>query len=326
MSIVSGARGGPRGIPTSRAYWDLQAEKLLNRVFEPAEMIDLDPIAADAEASPAGTHTAPATAPPPADPAPTAASAPLPRHRRARRPGSPATPPPPPSGQAPSHAQPLHRAALPASLRQPLLLLAVFAGAGLITAGSGVLALSQWTRFQESLQQERNLLLVERLRSFGPAAQPAPATPPAPALTPPQPSSSAVGATSLAQEGEAGLPPPPPAEPWIQELSTLPQPQRSPALLRVPVSPALRAATAPGAPAAPPRPRTPAGPVPLLVGVVAVPGKAGSAIFQMGGSTSTVSVGDSIGSSGWRLIASDGDGVQIEHQGEIRRISIGGGG
>lgn len=209
------------------------------------------------------------------------------------------------------------------ALPQPLLLVAVFAGAGLITATSGVLALSQWNRFQESLQQERNLLLMERLRSFGPAAQPAPApaTPPAPTLSPAAP---APGPSGGPVE-ESGLPPPPPSEAWIQELATLPQAQRQPTLLRVPVSGSLGAAAAP-APAAPPRPRTPAGPVPLLVGVVAVPGKPGAAIFQMGGSTSTVSVGETIAGSSWRLIASNGDSVQIEHQGEVRRISIGGGG
>ena len=31
----------PRGIPTSRAYWDLQAEKLMNRIFDPVDTIDL---------------------------------------------------------------------------------------------------------------------------------------------------------------------------------------------------------------------------------------------------------------------------------------------
>jgi hypothetical protein len=66
--------------------------------------------------------------------------------------------------------------------------------------------------------------------------------------------------------------------------------------------------------------------VPLLVGVVAVPGKPGSAIFQMGGSTTTVAVGEGIGGSGWRLIASDGDSVEIENQGEVRHLSIGSGG
>lgn len=340
---MSAARGTPRGIPTSRAYWELQAEKLLNRVFEPAETIDLDPLqnadsapqepvqaaagSAGVEWQPSGpaAFEPPAFEPPAFEP-PATATAPLPRPRprRARRPGHAAA-----TGRirraaeaAPATTSTTRRWSLP----QPLLLVAVFAGAGLITASSGVLALSQWNRFQESLQQERNLLLVERLRSFGPAAQPAQApaadTPPAPTLAPPAQNTAVA---SGGQGDDGGLPPPPPAEPWIQELATLPQPQRSAPLLRVPVSPALRAASAPQPPA-PPRRRPPAGPVPLLVGVVAVPGKPGSAIFQMGGSTSTVTVGDNIGGSGWRLIASDGDGVQIEHQGEVRRISIGGGG
>jgi hypothetical protein len=47
----------PRGIPTSRAYWDLQAEKLMNRIFDPVDTIDLrtdaDRSALDALALPA---------------------------------------------------------------------------------------------------------------------------------------------------------------------------------------------------------------------------------------------------------------------------------
>ncbi len=333
---MSDARGASRGIPTSRAYWDLQAEKVLNRIFEPAEMIELEalrpdhpsaePVAAGGRPGPAGSAAALSSmAPAPMEgvemAAPTGgrggsvASLAAQRQRRARRPQQPSAPATP-AGRTGSLTR-------MGPLPQPLLLVAVFAGAGLITATSGVLALSQWNRFQESLQQERNLLLMERLRSFGPAAQPAPApaTPPAPTLSPAAP---ATGPSGGPVE-ESGLPPPPPSEAWIQELATLPQAQRQPTLLRVPVSSSLGAAAAP-APAAPPRPRTPAGPVPLLVGVVAVPGKPGAAIFQMGGSTSTVSVGETIAGSSWRLIASNGDSVQIEHQGEVRRISIGGGG
>ena len=358
MTAVSAARGGSRGIPTSRAYWDLQAEKLLNRVFEPVETIDLEALEPSAGSAEADRPDDPAPAAAPVAAVPTSHSQPQPQplSPAASGPSSPREPRLPFPSPAPERGSPAARQrrarrpvralsgrsseARPAStarqsdsgaspaparkgLPQPLLLVAVFAGAGLITATSGVLALSQWNRFQESLQQERNLLLVERLRSFGPAAQPAPAstaataTPAPPTLTPPAGTPDSGGPVD-----DGGLPPPPPSEPWIQELGNLPQPRPSAPLLRVPVSPALRAAQ----PATPPRPRTPAGPVPLLVGVVAVPGKPGSAIFQMGGSTSTVSVGDSIGSSGWRLIASDGDGVQIEHQGEVRRISIGGGG
>jgi hypothetical protein len=207
------------------------------------------------------------------------------------------------------------------------MLIGAFAAAGLVSASSGVLALSQWNRFQDSLQQERSLLLVERLRNFGPAAQ-APATPPAPALAPPTGLTAQAGAPQTAVQAQAysqgarpadnDLPPPPPQEAWIEQLGELPQ--RSAPILRVPVSPKLAAA------AAPVRRSPPPGPLPLLVGVVGAPGKVGSAIFQMGGSTSTVSVGETIGNSGWRLRSTDGDSVQIEHDGDLRRIAIGSGG
>jgi hypothetical protein len=329
---VSAARGGPRGIPTSRAYWELQAEKLLNRVFEPATAIDLEPLDGEPNAPGSSPVIAPvpaqpadsgSAAPAGASPAPTSSAAGDGRRRRARRPGVPA-----PAASARSAPAPDPRPAVSAraAWAQPLLLVAIFAGAGLVTATSGVLALSQWNRYQEALQQERNLLLVERLRSFGPAAQPAPATPPAPTLAPPATATTAATASGGPTDANA-LPPPPPNEPWIEELATLPQAtQRPAALLRVPVSAALGAAAGPSQAPVAPRRRAPAGPVPLLVGVVAVPGKPGSAIFQMGGSTTTVTVGEGIGGSGWRLIASDGDSVQIEHQGEVRRLSIGSGG
>lgn len=331
---MSAARGGPRGIPTSRAYWELQAEKLLNRVFEPATAIDLEPLDGDPVAPSSSQVAAPVPAPladtgsaAPASTAPASSADGEGRRRRARRPGFPGpaaasrSAPVPDTGSAP----------LPAgrgAWAQPLLLVAVFAGAGLVTAISGVLDLSQWNRYQEALQQERNLLLVERLRSFGPAAQPAPVvTPPAPNLAPPSTAATTAGSASGGPGDEAALPPPPPAEAWIEELATLPQSVQRPAtLLRVPVSAALGSAAVPSQAPPPPRRRAASGPVPLLVGVVAVPGKPGSAIFQMGGSTTTVSVGESIGASGWRLIASDGDSVQIENQGEVRQLSIGSGG
>ena len=365
---MSTARGGARGIPTSRAYWDLQAEKLLNGVFDLREAIDLDPLQAQAptgaESDPSACDAAgetitgenaqaaadhadpgPAAAPSPAGnsepvaaaatppaaaaipaaaieaetpPVSEAATTPPQPVTRPKRPRRPAAASPGASSREPaSNGSSRQRTPPGLSLPQPLLLVAVFAGAGLITATSGVLALSQWNRFQESLQQERNLLLVERLRSFGPAVQPVQPTPPAPVLAPPVAATPSGGPAT-----DGGLPPPPPSEPWIDDLGALPQQQRPAQPLRVPVSPALAAATPPP----PVRRQAPAGPVPLLVGVVAVPGKPGSAIFQMGGTTSTVAVGESIGASGWRLIASQGDSVQIENQGEVRRISIGGGG
>jgi len=324
----------PRGIPTSRAYWDLQAEKLMNRIFDPVDTIDLpteaERIALDALPASA-EESNPAAAP----------AAKSPRWQRARRPqASPQNDPPKPAAPSPAPVDttattPAPQGGLQTTLatlaahQQPLMLIGAFTAAGLVSASSGVLALSQWNRFQESLQQERSLLLVERLRNFGPAAQ---ATPPAPALAPPSGMTRMASSpqtdlkpltqaySQAAASAENDLPPPPPQEPWIEQLGELPRPQRSAPILRVPVSPKLAAA------AAPTRTSQPPGPLPLLVGVVGAPGKAGSAIFQMGGSTSTVSVSEPIGSSGWRLRSTDGDSVLIEHDGDVRRIAIGSGG
>ena len=325
----------PRGIPTSRAYWDLQAEKLMNRIFDPVDTIDL-PTDADRSDLDAMAVQASEEASSPA-PAPAAKA---PRWQRARRPQAslPSDPFRPAASPAPwdkTAINPTPQRGLQGTLttlkahQQPLMLIGAFAGAGLVSTTSGVLALSQWNRFQESLQQERSLLLVERLRNFGPAAQ-APATPPAPALAPPTGMTAQGSAPQTAVQAQAysqgagpadnDLPPPPPQEAWIEQLGSLPQPQRSAPILRVPVSPKLVAAAAPVR-------RSPApGPLPLLVGVVGAPGKVGSAIFQMGGSTSTVSVGETIGNSGWRLRSTDGDSVLIDHDGDVRRIAIGSGG
>jgi hypothetical protein len=328
----------PRGITTSRAYWDLQAEKLMNRIFDPVDTIDLptdaDRSALDALALPALEEVAnPGAAAAPASRAP--------RWQRARRPQASAQIDPfrstavsSPAPLDPAVSAPVPQRGLQATLatltahQQPLMLIGAFAAAGLVSASSGVLALSQWNRFQDSLRQERSLLLVERLRNFGPATQ-APATPPAPALAPPTGLTAQAGAPQTAMQAQAysqgarptdnDLPPPPPQEAWIEQLGELPQ--RSAPILRVPVSPKLAAAAA-----APVRRSPPPGPLPLLVGVVGAPGKVGSAIFQMGGSTSTVSVGETIGNSGWRLRSTDGDSVQIEHDGDLRRIAIGSGG
>jgi hypothetical protein len=311
----------------------------MNRIFDPVDTIDLSTDAnrsdLDALALPASEEEA----------NPGAAAAPAtraPRWQRARRPqASPQIDPfrsaavSSPAPLEPAVSAPVPQRGLLATLatltahQQPLMLIGAFAAAGLVSASSGLLALSQWNRFQDSLRQERSLLLVERLRNFGPAAQ-APATPPAPPRAPPPGRSRHARASQTAMQAQAysqgtrpadnDLPPPPPQEAWIEQLGELPQPQRSAPILRVPVSPKLAAA------AAPVRRSPPPGPLPLLVGVVGAPGKVGSAIFQMGGSTSTVSVGETIGNSGWRLRSTDGDSVLIEHDGDLRRIAIGSGG
>ncbi|MCP9796900.1 hypothetical protein [Cyanobium sp. Lug-B] len=266
-----------RGIPTSRAYWELKAEQMMNRVFDPEATIDLD-VASQAE-------------PPPTLPL-------APSVRRLR--GRPAAPAP-----APSRAD------------RNTLLLTAMGGVCMVSVASSVLYLTHSSRMQQALSQERSLLLVERLRSLGPAN--------------PSPLGAGVGANLAG--GPSVLPlasdqlPPPPEEPWIEQLSQLPQPEGSRApVLRVPVSPKLAAAAPPatgGDGGYAQRSAAPApGPVPELVGVVGSAGRPASAIFQMGGSSTSVSVGEAIGSSGWRLRSADGDTAMIERGGEVRRISI----
>ena len=46
-----------RGIPTSRAYWELKAEQVLNRVFEPEKPIEVE--VCDTPAAFSGTGSIP---------------------------------------------------------------------------------------------------------------------------------------------------------------------------------------------------------------------------------------------------------------------------
>jgi hypothetical protein len=278
-----------RGIPTSRAYWELRAEQMMNRIFDPEPLIDLE---ADE------TATRPRALLPPGLPVATASLPADPLHS----------------------ASPTRTASPDGAGRrdQPLLLLSILGGVCMVSAASSVLYLSHWNQMQQSLSQERNLLLVERLRSLGPA-NPVPATPRDPAPTP----LPLAREPRLAQEKDGDGLPPPPEEPWMEQLGELPHPEATaPSVLRVPLSPKLGAAAPP---ATAPSGVATAGPVPELLGVVAAPGKAGSAIFQTGGNSSNVGVGESIGSSGWRLRSAEGDAVLIERGGEVRRVSLGSG-
>lgn len=210
----------------------------------------------------------------------------------------------PPEPPAPS-AYPTPERNRPAWLgEQPGLMLAGIGITALIAAGASLLLVGLWGHSQQALRQERNLLLLERLRNLGPvAAEPA--------------------ATSTPASGD-GLPPPPPHEPWMQELARLPSsgaPAAEP--LRVPVneritSPPPDASGSGGGGS----PGASGGSAPQLLGVVQVPGRAGSAIFQVGGSSTSAGVGESIGSSGWRLLSASGDSAVIERSGEQRRLSI----
>ncbi len=160
-----------------------------------------------------------------------------------------------------------------------------------------------WSDAHQDLRQERNLRLLEGIRG----------------LAVPADASGGQAVTSA-----DGLPPPPPTEPWIEELQQLEARPGALAPLQVPLSGTLRA-PAPPLSAGSGTATTAAsgsGGIPELLGVVQIPGRSGSAIFQVGGSSSNALVGDSIGNSGWRLVATSGDGAVIERGGITRRVSI----
>ena len=291
-------------LPTSRAYWELKAEQMMNRVFDPDQTIDL-PMEPGVAPSP---HRPPAGGPPPwtglgqrsltsqvtASDSPQELVAPTPNQR--------------PSGHPPS----------------PWLWLAL-AGMGLVSTIAALLFVQQWSHLQQSLSQERNLLMVERLRSLGPAnPEPMPSqvqvltTPMAPSLETVPRSQPLVAPRTQAVESAA--PPPPPEEPWMQQLSELPQAAPPTAhLLKVPLSPKLARVISATSPASP-------GPMPQLVGLVAAPGKPGSAIFQIGATSTSVNVGETIGGTGWRLRSTDLESALVEREGVARRLAIVGGG
>jgi hypothetical protein len=267
-----------RGIPTSRAYWELKAEQMMNRVFDPEITIDLN-----VESAVESQHQLPAATSP---------------SQRRRRPSSP-----PPNRHD-----------------RNTLLLTAMGGVCMVSVASSVLYLTHSSRMQQSLSQERSLLLVERLRSLGPA-NPVPA--------------GSTDATKMAMGRNPAQPlfgdelPPPPEEPWIQQLSQLPQQGRARVpVLRVPIGPKLAAASPSAMVGSGPDYRSGAGPersggsAPELVGVVGTAGGSASAIFQMGGTSTSVGVGEAIGGSGWRLQSADGDTALIERSGEVRRVSI----
>ncbi len=268
----------------------------MNRVFAPDSAIDLEPLPAEAEA-----------------PQPATAHRPLP----------PSAPPPPRAAGVPAASAPAPRRFSDLTM----LLAAVLGGVGLVGGLGAVLLVQQWAGLQRNLSQERNLLLVERLRALGPATVPTPAPPALPSPEAP------AGREGREVASFDGLPPPPPEEPWMAQLATLPPTEGRPPL-RVPLSPQLTAAAPAALPAPvsarratpdPSRPR-PSGPLPQLVGLVGAPGRAGSAIFQVGSSAMTVNVGEWIGGSGWLLRAADAESAVIERGTEARRVTIATGG
>jgi hypothetical protein len=292
-----------RAVPTSRAYWELRAEQVLNRVFSPEAPIDVE--VCDTPVS-AGSATF-APRPNPADAA---------RGTAARA-----------SGRRTPAARGQGRAAgaWNRSLQhQPALVMAAVGLTVTTLAGSALVGLSLWGQSLQAMRQERTMLLVERLRAMGPAAMPAPPTESAEEVALQTVDQSLAAADDL---------PPPPLEPWMEELATLPAGSAPAAnVLKVPMNgrvarpaPPAAGATGSGPAAVSVAPAVDDASLPELVGVVQVPGQNGSAIFQVGGSSTSAAIGDSIGNSGWRLAGASGDTVVIERNGQQRRMSIGGG-
>lgn len=185
--------------------------------------------------------------------------------------------------------------------RPPALLPIIAAAAGLTSALVMAVAWGLWNQQQQVLRQERNLVLLERLRSLGPGSPTA-------------------AAADSSDSASSDLPPPPPGEPWMEELAQLPAGESpTAAVLKVPFNGAIgNPAPAAAAPAA-------AEGVPQLMGVVQSQGGGSSAIFQIGGSSSSAAVGDIISGSGWRLRSVAGDGAVVERGGQVRRLSVGSG-
>ncbi|MEX0587620.1 MAG: hypothetical protein WD136_00010 [Cyanobium sp.] len=268
-----------RGIPTSRAYWELKAEQVLNRVFDPEKPIEVE--VCDT-------------------------SSPTPSWRSTPVGDLPAAPKPPNSSS--TRGRPSQHW-IDQLGRKPSLLLIGAGVTAVVVAGSALFVLGIWHQSQLAIRQERNMLLIERLRTMGPGS---PANAPTESQT--TETQTAAAPAGAGQGGEGELPPPPPGEPWMEDLASLPSSNApSAAVLKVPVTNRI---TSP-APAA-----SGTSNAPQLVGVVQVPGQSGSAIFQIGGSSTSAAVGESIGSSGWRLHSANGDSAVIEKGGEQRRVSI----
>ena len=221
---------GPRGstlavrLPTSRAYWNLRAEQVMDKVFDqdalhssrPNQLIPVD----------VDVHE-----------------------------------PPPPTPPAPA-----------ATTTTPWLLLIVsgIAVAGAVNSGWLISSLLQ---SRSQLDQERNLLMLERLQA------------------------------------EASSP----AEPEPEWMASL-EPPAPPSSLGLALSPA----------APEPLPIPTLTPMPQLTGVVQGPGGNSSAIFQLGTTSLSAGIGESIGSSGWRLDSISSGGAVISQHGQQRTLSVGG--
>ena len=233
-------------LPTSRAYWNLRAEQVMDKVFDQ-----------DALHSSRPNHLIPVD---------------VDVHE-----------PPPPTPPAP--AKPTPNPAATSTTPWLLLIVSGIAVAGAVNSGWLISSLLQ---SRSQLDQERNLLMLERLQAE--ASSPAEPEPePAP---------------------QAQLPPPAPEPEWMASLEP-PAPPRRPEVALSPVAPE-------------PLPIPTLTPMPQLTGVVQGPGGNSSAIFQLGTTSLSAGIGESIGSSGWRLDSISSGGAVISQHGQQRTLSVGG--
>jgi hypothetical protein len=275
--------------PRSRIYWELKADQVLNDVFSQAANQVARPSSyqdsAHHQASAHQDRIEPAIEVEVLEPAALKAARP-----------------------------PAHWQASPGQLL-------VFAGigmAGLLVAGIG---LGLWSQSLQTLRQEQNLLLLERLRNFGPAGSAQISDAAVPKAEP----------GPVADQASSAELPPPPNEPWMQQLASLPGGQAA-AVQPLPATVQPNDQIARPAPAVtllPPAAANRAaggsiGSTPMLMGVVQAPGHGATAIFQIGGSSSTAAVGELIGDTSWRLRSASSDSVLIERGGEQRRLSLSG--
>jgi len=237
----------PTRLSRSRAFWNLRAEQVMDRVFDPSD--------------PALQAVKVAVLP--------QASAP----------------------QADSHR------IQPSTARRQGLLVGT-AVVAVLGVGTSLWLAQNWQRTLQSLNRERDLQLIERLRSM-PVASGDSKTTAASATNPEE---------SAADNGNAVDDSPPTAS--LQPL-TVPLAGTMPVPTGTGLSDdAIAAAMVPAEP--------------LLVGVVHAGGGQGSAIFQLDQLSLSATPGEAIGNSGWRLKTVQANGAVIEHNGEERSLSVGG--
>ncbi len=163
------------------------------------------------------------------------------------------------------------------------------------------------SRQQQALERESNLRLLNLLRQ--------------PKATERAQDPSEAESTHTGHQA----PPSPPGEEWIQDLAKLPALENTTAdLLKVPLNGTLKS-TIPLESKDQKSSHSSSGnrdSIPTLLGIVQGVGTSGSAIFQWKENSTNVKVGETIGTSGWRLQTANDVGVIIERGGMQRRISI----